>query len=131
VTRRRPRSRLASLLMYTVGIGVLLWASTLLLRHGDGAARGGETWRRGMLSGELITLQQDGRYVHARWCLVCADDVLESGTWAQFGETVSLVPSQPGREPRVLRKSAREGKRYLAESTPPGQSAPEAFARVE
>ena len=55
------------------------------------------------------------RYEHSKWCYVCRDEVLDSGTWAQLGEVVSLVSERPGRPPRLMRVVARNGKRYMTD----------------
>ena len=87
-------------------IGVLfagaLLASAWLLLGERGGARAGETWRRGVLSGEQMRMD-GGRYTLQRWSLLGAGETLETGSYVKLGDVLSLVPGTPGRAPRLLR----------------------------
>lgn len=123
--RRRSRGPGLWLAGLAAAIAVLL-ATTMLPR---GGGRDGELWRRGAFSGEQLRLRADGTYARERWCLVCRDELLESGSWARFGQTLSLVPSGTGASARTLRIDARDGRRYL--SAPAGTDRDGPYERVE
>lgn len=106
----------------------------LALLGGCGAdRRDGQVYRRGWLTGEQIRLREDRSYVWERWRRFGAEETLESGTWVQLGEVLSLVPSGGARPARVMRLLARDGERLLYEPAPGGaRPAPDAmFERLD
>jgi hypothetical protein len=93
----------------------------LALLGGCGADRhDGQVYRRGWLTGEQIRLRDDRSYVWERWRRFGAEETLESGTWVQLGEVISLVPAGGARQARVMRMLARDGERLLYEPTAGG-----------
>jgi hypothetical protein len=94
------------------------------------APRDGQVYRRGWLSGEQIHLRDDRSYVWERWRRFGAEETLESGTWVQLGEVLSLVPAGGTRPARVMRMLARDGERLLYEPAA-GGARPAAEAMFE
>lgn len=106
-------------------IAIVAAAAVVLLvlsRFGRDEPANGEVWRRGLVGGEQMNLQRDGRYEVTRWSWFAADQTLESGTWVQLGEVVSLVPATGDRKARLMRKEVRKGTWYLIDPAQPADS---------
>jgi hypothetical protein len=108
---------LARILGILAALAVLL---VVLPRLGRDADRQGDLWRRGTLGGEQVLLQRDGHYEVQRWSWFGADETLESGTWMQLGEVVSLVPATGSKPARLMRKAVRDETWYLIDAAEPG-----------
>ena len=117
----RARSSSVSFALKTVILCILALMLAAVVSRQGARSQSGQIWRRGFVSGEQIHLFDDKRYVRSRWCYVCSDEAIESGTWAGLGEVVSLVPYRSGESPHLMRKISRDGKRFLAAR---GQSSP-------
>ena len=83
----------------------------------------GDLWRRGWLAGEQVRLQANGRYEVQRWSWFGAEETLESGTWMQLGEVVSLVPATRHKPARLMRKAVRDQRWYLIDPAEPDAAA--------
>lgn len=123
--------RFPSMTTVLAGVGIALLAMVLIgaLGRSDPRPEPGQTWRRGFLSGEQYRLLSDGRYRHEQWCRVCSDELIATGTWAQMGDMVSLVPSRSDQPPRMMRKSLRGGERTLFDPAQAGTASEREDAR--
>jgi hypothetical protein len=111
-------------LVRLIGVAAALALAALVLSWFGRDARGdGDVWRRGLVAGEQVRLQGNGRYQLQRWSWFGADETLESGTWMQLGEVVSLVPSTGGKPARLMRKAVRGERWYLIDPAEPDADA--------
>ena len=101
-------------------IAVLLLATAAMFAMSGPGLPEGEVWRRGLLGGDQLRLLPGNRYRIERWSCVFADETVESGTWTRLGDTVSLVPSTPGRSAYLMRETAEDGERLLRSVPPEG-----------
>lgn len=123
-----PRSRFPLLRLLAVGAALGLIALLLALWRPAGRADG-ELWRRGQVGGEQVLLRRDGRYELQRWRWFGRDETLETGTWVQLGDVVSLVPASGGKLTRLMRKQVRDDTRYLVDSA--ARAADARYERVD
>jgi hypothetical protein len=120
MARARPRS---GLLRAVLAVAVLSLASLAITARYDARSQPGQIWRRGLVAGEQLHLQDGGHYQLQAWHLFGVGATLESGQWVQLGEVLSLVPSDRGHPPRTLRFVLRDEKRHLHDPERDGSGA--------